>query len=90
MDDGDDGNTEEPGSEGMMDLRFFSREKDCKSRFEEIRDEMNATRREWERTKEQLDHLTDPDLVDSAIYRLNSLEKRCVFLMKELKEKEAK
>ena len=73
-----------------MNLRFFNREKECKSRFEEIRDEMNETRREWERTKEQLEHLTDPDLVDSAIYRLNSLEKRCVFLMKELKSLHSK
>lgn len=85
-----DGNTEESGSKGMISLRFFSQEKDCKSRFEEIQEEMKQTRREWERTKEQLDHLTDPDLVDSAIYRLNSLEKRCMYLMKELKALQSK
>lgn len=66
-------------------MHFLRRGKDQRSRYDEIRDEVIKTRREWKRTKEQLDHLTDPDLVDSAIYQLNSLEKRCIFLMKELK-----
>lgn len=68
-----------------MSLHFLRRGKDQKSRYDEIRDEVEETRQEWRRIKEQLDDLTDPDLVDSAIYQLKSLEKRCMFLMKELK-----
>ncbi|SMO59507.1 Protein of unknown function [Melghirimyces algeriensis] len=57
-----------------------------KSGYEEICDEVNRIHQEWGRVRKRLDDTTDPDLVDSVIYELKSLEKRYGFLIKKLKE----
>ncbi|MFC4076484.1 DUF2508 family protein [Salinithrix halophila] len=67
-------------------LRWKGKEK---SDYEQLCEEVRKTEYEMEHVREQLNHATDPDLVDSVIYHLKSLEKRYLFLRKELKQMKA-
>ncbi len=67
------------------DVGLFPKGKERKSSYEKICHEVDQIHQEWEYAKRQLDDVTDPDLVDSAIYHLKAVEKRYIFLIKELK-----
>ncbi len=51
--------------------------------------ELQATRLELETAYSIFENAVDPDLVSSSIYRINSVQERYQFLLKQLKKTEA-
>ncbi len=51
--------------------------------------ELQATRLELETAYSIFENAVDPDLVSSSIYRINSIQERYQFLLKQLKKTEA-
>lgn len=51
--------------------------------------ELQATRLELETAYSVFENAVDPDLVSSSIYRINSVQERYQFLLKQLKKTEA-
>lgn len=51
--------------------------------------ELHATRLELETAYSAFENAVDPDLVSSSIYRINSVQERYQFLLKQIKKTEA-
>ena len=51
---------------------------------------MEEARQEWQSAKERFDQISDPDLIDHAIYDLEAAERRYVYLLKKAKEEGVK
>ncbi len=51
--------------------------------------ELQATRLELEAAYSVFENAVDPDLVSSSIYRINSVQERYQFLLKQLKKTES-
>lgn len=51
--------------------------------------ELQATRLELETAYSIFENAVDPDLVSSSIYRINAVQERYQFLLKQLKKTEA-
>lgn len=51
-------------------------------------DELMYSRRELESAYSIFDFVTDPDLIDSSIYRLNAAQLRYKFLLNQIKKPE--
>lgn len=47
--------------------------------------EINLTRLELETAYSHFENVVDPDLISSSIYRINSIQERYKYLMKQLK-----
>jgi len=47
--------------------------------------EINATREELDAAYSLFENVVDPDLISSSIYRINSIQDRYKYLMKQLK-----
>lgn len=47
---------------------------------------IRETCREWEAAQEFFNHVTDPDLVDQAIFSLGACEKKYVYLLKRARK----
>ena len=52
--------------------------------------EMGKLKTELEAAYSVFENVTDPDLIDSSIYHLNSLQQRYRFLLRQIKSEEAK
>ena len=52
--------------------------------------EINATRQELDAAYSLFENVVDPDLISSSIYRINSIQERYKYLMKQLKAAEQK
>lgn len=50
--------------------------------------EINATREELDAAYSLFENVVDPDLISSSIYRINSIQDRYKYLMKQLKAME--
>ncbi|HYH01589.1 MAG TPA: YaaL family protein [Bacillota bacterium] len=48
--------------------------------------ELQAARKEWDYAKEYFNSVTDPDLIDLAIYYIGVSEKKYVYLLKKARE----
>ena len=51
--------------------------------------ELHATRLELETAYSVFENAVDPDLVSSSIYRINAVQERYQFLLKQIKKTEA-
>ncbi len=51
--------------------------------------ELHATRLELETAYSIFENAVDPDLVSSSIYRINSVQEKYQFLLKQIKKAEA-
>lgn len=51
--------------------------------------ELHATRLELETAYSVFENAVDPDLVSSSIYRINSVQEKYQFLLKQIKKAEA-
>jgi hypothetical protein len=49
---------------------------------------VEAARQEWKSAREYFNIVTDPDLIDHAIYALEAAEKRYVYLLKKIREEQ--
>ena len=47
---------------------------------------LDQARLEWQLARDRFDQISDPDLIDHAIYNLGAAEQRYVFLLKKAKE----
>ena len=47
---------------------------------------VEQARREWQNAKDKFDQISDPDLIDHAIYNLEAAERRYIYLLKKAKE----
>ncbi len=46
---------------------------------------LNIAKREWENAKNIFENVSNPDLVDYAIYNIDAAEKRYMYLLKQMK-----
>ncbi|ASS77045.1 hypothetical protein CIG75_00060 [Tumebacillus algifaecis] len=53
--------------------------------LEKLQAEIEQARSEWAIAQQQLDHVSDPDLIDHAIYYLEAAERKYGFLLREAK-----
>lgn len=67
-------------------IRLFSHKKPTEN---PLLKELQATRLELETAYSVFENAVDPDLVSSSIYRINSVQERYQFLLKQLKKTEA-
>lgn len=51
---------------------------------------VECARREWQDAKRRFDQISDPDLIDHAIYSIEAAEKRYMYLLKKAREESAK
>lgn len=49
---------------------------------ETLLSDVDTARREWLNAKAYFDYVTDPDLIDMAIYSIEAAEKRYMYLLK--------
>jgi hypothetical protein len=49
---------------------------------------VEQARREWHSARQRFEEISDPDLVDSAIYAIKSAERRYVYLLRKAREEE--
>mgnify|MGYP001354017597 FL=1 len=49
---------------------------------------VEEARQEWKSAREYFNIVTDPDLIDHAIYALEAAEKRYVYLLKKIREEQ--
>jgi hypothetical protein len=50
---------------------------------------VEQARREWQEANMKFEQATDPDLIDSTIYAIESAEKRYVYLLKKVREEKS-
>jgi hypothetical protein len=48
----------------------------------DLRSDIEEARQEWLNAKSYFNHVTDPDLIDMAIYSIEAAEKRYMYLLK--------
>ena len=53
----------------------------------ELVEQIDKARKEWDLAQSQLDQMSEPDLIDYAVYRLQAAEKRYMYLLKKADEK---
>ncbi|HEY8343891.1 MAG TPA: DUF2508 family protein [Bacillota bacterium] len=49
---------------------------------------VEEARQEWKSAREYFNTVTEPDLIDHAIYALEAAEKRFVYLLKKIREEQ--
>ena len=49
---------------------------------------IEQARHEWQSARQRFEEISDPDLIDSAIYAIKSAERRYVYLLKKAREEE--
>ncbi len=52
----------------------------------DLRTTINEAKLEWQHARMYLDSVTDPDLVDHAIYSMEAAEKKYTYLIKQAKK----
>lgn len=56
-------------------------------RKEELVEQIDKAREEWDLARCQLDQMSEPELIDYAVYRLQAAEKRYMYLLKKAEKK---
>nr|WP_236588285.1 YaaL family protein [Tumebacillus amylolyticus] len=57
------------------------------SEFEKLRQEIDAARKEWAIAQQHIDHVSEPELIDHAIYYLEAAERKYGYLLREAKKR---
>lgn len=47
---------------------------------------VDAARREWEQARSYFDQVTDPDLIDYAIYEIEAAERKFMYLLRQAQQ----
>lgn len=55
--------------------------------YEQLCQEIEAARAEWAIAQQHIDYVSDPELIDHAIYYLEAAERKYGFLLREAKKK---
>lgn len=77
----------------MTPFPFFGRklklpsEQDEQDEGDELVKQIDKAKKEWNVARCQLDQMSEPDLIDYAVYRLQAAEKRYMYLLKTAEEK---
>ncbi|NLA26088.1 MAG: DUF2508 family protein [Firmicutes bacterium] len=50
---------------------------------------VEQARREWQSARKRFNEISDPDLVDHAVYNIEAAERRYIYLLKKAKEEGA-
>lgn len=66
---------------------FPSEEKAVSLPQEDYFDLVEQARQEWESARDRFNQISDPDLIDHAIYNLGAAERRYVYLLKQARKK---
>lgn len=57
--------------------------------LEKLQVEIEQAREEWAIARQHIDHVSDPELIDHAIYYLEAAERKYGFLLREAKRLQA-
>lgn len=57
-----------------------------KNKEPDLKTVIDEAKLEWQRAMMYLDSVTDPDLVDHAIYSMEAAEKKYIYLLKQAKK----
>lgn len=61
---------------------WLEREKDPADALPDLLQTVEAARQEWLMTQAYYNNVSDPDLVDYAVYQLQAAEKKYIYLLK--------
>ncbi|NPV54214.1 MAG: YaaL family protein [Firmicutes bacterium] len=62
---------------------------DSETRWPSLADAVEKARREWLLAKSYFNSVTDPDLVDHAIYAARAAEKKYIYLLKKARQEDS-
>ncbi len=65
---------------------FPSEEKAVSLQQEDCFALVEQARQEWESARDRFDQISDPDLIDHAIYNLEAAERRYIYLLKQARK----
>ncbi|NLZ33220.1 MAG: DUF2508 family protein [Firmicutes bacterium] len=65
---------------------FPSEEKASPQQQEDYFSLVEQARLEWHKAKDAFDQVSDPELIDHAVYNLEAAERRYIYLLKKAKE----
>lgn len=74
----------------MAFFRFRNREimpPTEKERNHELVEQIDKAKKEWDTAQHQLEQMSEPELIDYAVYRLQAAERRYMYLLKKASEK---
>lgn len=57
------------------------------SEFDKLRLEIEQAHLEWSIAKQHIDHVSEPELIDHAIYHLEATERKYGYLLREAKKR---
>ena len=69
-------------------IRFFQKEDAVDTRYALIKNDLHQTAKDLQDAYNNLENVVDPDLIDSYIYELNSVQMRYKFLLATIKKME--
>ena len=70
-----------------LSARFFpSDEQEFERRQEDYFQVVEQARREWQEAKQRFEEVSDPDMVDHAVYAIEAAERRYIYLLKKARE----
>ena len=70
-------------SGGGVALMAFFRLRNDEQKQDELVEWIAEAQKEWLLAKNQLNEISDPELIDYAVYRLNEAERRYMYLLKK-------
>lgn len=70
-------------------LRGRSSTQEEPSEFDKLRTELEAAREEWATAQRHIDYVSEPELIDHAIYYLEAAERKYGYLLREAKKRYA-
>ena len=56
---------------------------------EKLKEEIDAARKEWKIAREHINYVSDPDLIDHAIFSLEAAERKYGYLLRQAKKRHA-
>lgn len=68
-------------------LRGRQPEPEEQDEYAKLREEIELAREEWAIAQKHIDYVSDPELIDHAIYYLEAAERKYGFLLREAKRK---
>ena len=69
----------------MIKSNLLCRESESQQRY--LEEELEAAKKEWQEARQYFNLVSDPDLVEHAIYLLEAAEKKYNYLLKQKKKK---
>ncbi len=73
----------------IKNIFYNSKAVKCSNDKSDLYTNLESARKEWEEAKNIFENVSEPDLVDYAIYNVEAAEKKYIYLLRQIKNEEA-